>query len=150
MAVTRRRLVDWFLGSTLSALAAAVLYPVLRFLTPPETTEVGGSEVEVGAVNDPAFVSKGYRIVRLGGEPVIVVRVADNDFRAFSATCTHLACIVEYRRDRQALWCNCHDGQFNLQGQVAGGPPPRPLRTYAVNLVPGGAEGVARVVVSRS
>jgi len=128
----------------------AVLYPVLRYLTPPETTEAAGNQVEAGAVNDPAFLADGYRIIRFGGDPVIVIRAGEEQFKAFSATCTHLACIVEYRKDRRLIWCNCHGGQFDLQGQVAGGPPPRPLRAYAVNLVPGGPAGVKKIVVSRS
>ena len=150
MAETRRRFLDWFLGTTMGALAAAVLYPVIRYLSPPEAAEAAGTEVEVGLSNDPAFVADGFTITRLGGEPVIVVRAGAADFRALAATCTHLACIVEYRKDQQLVWCNCHDGRFNLSGQVLGGPPPRPLETFQVNLVPSGQPGVDKVVVSRS
>jgi Rieske Fe-S protein len=150
MGETRRRFVNWFLGTSVGALAVAVLYPVIRYLTPPETVEAAGAQVEVGMSNDPAFVSNGYTITRLGGEPVIVVRAGEGDFRAFAATCTHLACIVEYRRDRDVIWCNCHDGQFNLNGQVVGGPPPRPLEVFTVNLVSTDAPGVHKIVVSRA
>ena len=150
MKASRRGLINWFLASSAGALAVAVLYPVVRYLTPPETTEATGGQTEVGLTTDPDFIGKGYKIARLGGEPVIVVRAAEEDFRAFAATCTHLACIIEYRKDRQVLWCNCHDGQFNLAGQVVSGPPPKPLATFQVNLV--SAEGTAarKVVVSRS
>ena len=99
--------------------------------------------------NDPAFVAKGYKIVRFGSEPVIVVRVSEMDFRAFSAVCTHLACIVEYRKANQVIACNCHNGQFNLQGQVMSGPPPKPLPPFSVHIV-AGAGGSQQVIVSRS
>lgn len=150
MGATRRRFVNWFLGTSVGALAVAVLYPVIRYLTPPATVEAAGSQVEVGLSNDPDFVSKGYTITRLGGEPVIVVRAGESDFRALAATCTHLACIVEYRKDRNLIWCNCHDGRFNLTGQVVGGPPPRPLEVFAVNLVSTDSPGVHKIVVSRT
>ena len=144
----RRTVVSWFLSTSLGALVVAVLYPVIRFLDPPAEAQSDVGQVDVGPVNAPEFRDKGYTIIRMGGDPVIVVKAGERDFRAFSATCTHLACIVEYRRDLELIWCNCHDGRFNLQGQVVGGPPPKPLPQYAVNLVP--ADGTEKVVVSRS
>lgn len=145
----RRRLLNWFLGTSFGALLASIVYPVARFLNPPEVETAATNEVDAGAANDPEFVAKGYKIVRFGSEPVIVVRVGETDFRAFSAVCTHLACIVEYLKANQIIHCNCHNAQFNLQGQVVGGPPPKPLPPFGVHVV-AGAEGSARVIVSRS
>jgi cytochrome b6-f complex iron-sulfur subunit len=146
---TRRRFLNWFLGTSFGALLAAVVYPVARFLNPPEVEHASADQVDGGAVNDPEFVDKAYKIVQFGSDPVIVIRISESEFRAFSAVCTHLACIVGYRRSIQRIWCNCHNGQFDLQGQVAGGPPPRPLATYAVHVV-AQTSGPARVVVARS
>ncbi len=148
--VSRRRVVNWFLGSAVGALLAAVVYPVLRFLNPPETAEASAHEVEAGPVNDPAFVEKGFKIVSFGAEPVIVLRAGEGDFRAFSATCTHLSCIVEFRKDKDLIWCNCHNGAFDLQGKNVAGPPPRPLDTFRVHLVAKGTGQPDAVVVSRS
>jgi cytochrome b6-f complex iron-sulfur subunit len=131
----RRRFLNWFLGTTLGGLALAILYPIARFLRPPEVPEATTSQVEAGLVNAPEFLSQGYKIVRFGSEPVIVIRVTDDDFRAFSATCTHLACIVEYQRKEKRIWCNCHNGVYDLQGRNIGGPPPKPLTKYDVHLV---------------
>ena len=146
---SRRSLLNWFLGSSLGALAAAVVYPVLRFLSPPEVAEASTSQVEAGRTNDPEFLESGYKIVQFGSDPVIVLRLADDDFRAFSATCTHLSCIVEFRKSKKVIWCNCHNGQFDLNGNNIAGPPPRPLEAYQVHLVStsGGAD---TVVVARS
>lgn len=146
-SVDRRRVLNWFLGTSVGALVFSVLYPVVRFLDPPAVAQTSGEQVDAGSVNDPVFRESGYSIVRMGGDPVIVVRAGEGDFRAFAATCTHLACIVEYRADEQMIWCNCHDGRFDLHGQVIGGPPPKPLDTYRVNLVD--AEEGRRIVVSR-
>jgi Rieske Fe-S protein len=148
-AVSRRRLLSWFLGTSLGGLMVAIVYPVFRFLNPPEEETAATNETDAGAVGDAEFLEKGYKIVRFGSEPVIVVRTSETEFRAFSAVCTHLACIVEYSRGRREITCNCHNARFNLQGQVVGGPPPRPLAPFTVHLVasPGGP---ARVIVSRA
>lgn len=143
---SRRSLLNWFLGTSVGALLLAVAYPVARFLNPPETAEAATREVEAGATNDPQFVSRGYKIVRFGSEPVIVIRLGQGEFRAFSATCTHLDCIVEYQQQRSRIWCNCHNGQYDLRGRVVSGPPPRPLEPYEVHLVANGKEHPTVVV----
>jgi Rieske Fe-S protein len=80
---------------------------------------------------------------------VIVVRVSDTDYRAFAATCTHLDCIVEYRQDKELIWCWCHNGAYDLQGRNVAGPPPRPLQQFAVHLVAKGA-GPKTIVVAKA
>ena len=137
----RRRFVNWFL--------AAVVYPVIRFISPPEVAEAATNQVEAGRIDDPEFRDKGFKIIRFGSEPVIVIVVADNDVRAFSATCTHLACIVGYQREHARIWCNCHNGEYDLHGKNVGGPPPKPLEPYTVHLVEQG-NAPATVVVSRA
>jgi Rieske Fe-S protein len=145
---SRRRFLDWLLGGSLTGLLGSVLYPVLRFVSPPRLPEATTNQVEVGPINDPELLEKGFKIARFGAEPVIVVRTADGDLRAFSATCTHLDCIVEFQRDRQRIWCNCHNGEYNLRGHNVGGPPPRPLAAFKVDRVAGAGGEI--VVVSRS
>jgi cytochrome b6-f complex iron-sulfur subunit len=131
-----------------SALFASILYPVLRFLSPPKAPEATTTRVEAGSTNDPDLLQKGYKIVRFGAEPVLLVRVAEEDLRAFSATCTHLDCIVEYQREKKRIWCNCHNGEYNLNGQVVGGPPPRPLAEYKVHVLRSAGEP-GTIVISR-
>lgn len=145
----RRSLVNWLLGTSAAGLFSSIAYPVARFLSPPEVPEAASNEVEAGLTNDPELLEHGFKIVRFGAEPVIVVRVSDTDFRAFAATCTHLDCIVEYRQDKQLLWCWCHNGAYDLQGRNVAGPPPRPLDAYTVHLV-ARESGPQTIVVSRT
>jgi len=145
----RRSFLSWFLGSSTGALLVSVFYPVLRFVSPPRVPEAATNQVEAGSTRDPEFIEKGFKIVRFGAEPVIVVRVAENEFRAFSATCTHLDCIVEFRKDQGKIWCNCHDGQYDLEGRNVGGPPPRPLTPYQVHVVEKGPEQPGTLVVAK-
>lgn len=146
----RRRLLNGFLGGSVAALFAAVAYPVVRFLSPPRIPEATTHQVEAGPVNDPELLEKGYKILRFGTEPVILVRVDEGDHRAFAATCTHLDCIVEYRTDQRQLVCNCHNGLYDLNGRNVGGPPPRPLDRFEVHEIPGSGSRPATLVVSRS
>ena len=148
--LARRRFLDWFLGTASGAFLLSVLYPVARFLDPPRLAEQAIQQVEVGAVNDPELLEKGFKIVRFGQEPVIVVKAADGDFRAFTATCTHLDCIVEYRQPERLIWCNCHNGKYDLTGRNVGGPPPRPLTPYVVHVVAQSGSQPAMLVVAKA
>ena len=127
-----------------------IFYPVIRFLTPPEVAEATTHEVEAGSTNDPELLEHGYKIVRFGAEPVILVRVDEGDYRAFSATCTHLDCIVEYQKKKNRIWCNCHNGEYDLTGRNIAGPPPRPLAPFQVNIASRGVGQPGTIVVSRS
>ncbi|HEV2389223.1 MAG TPA: Rieske (2Fe-2S) protein [Nitrososphaerales archaeon] len=52
-------------------------------------------------------------------------------WRAFSATCTHAPCTVQYAGS--TISCPCHGGTYNPNtGAVTGGPPPAPLPELAV------------------
>ena len=145
----RRRLLNWFLGTSFGALIAAVVYPVARYVSPPRIPEPSTAQIEAGETNDPAFRDKGFKIVRFGSDPVIVVKAGENDFKALSATCTHLDCIVGFQKDRGRIWCNCHGGSYDLNGRNLGGPPPRPLTPYKVDLV-GKSGGPSTIVVSKA
>ena len=147
--MNRRTLINWFLSTSIGALVLAVVYPILRFVTPPKIAEANTNQVEAGLVNDPQLLEKGYKIVHFGADPVILVKASDNDFRAFSATCTHLDCIVGYQKDQSRIYCNCHGGCYDLNGRNVSGPPPRPLTAFKVNLIEKGSEP-AKIVVSRA
>ena len=147
--MNRRQILNWFLGTSFGALIVSVIYPVLRYMTPPKISEATTNQIEAGQVNDPQLLDRGYKIVRFGAEPVILVKAADNDFRAFSATCTHLDCIVGFQKEQTRIYCNCHGGCYDLQGRNVSGPPPRPLTPYKVNVVSKGS-GPGLIVVTKA
>ena len=128
----RRDFLDWLLGSWLAGVVGSVIYPVSRYLVPPEIPEAAPQSVVAGkAAEIPANTGK---IVAFGTTPVIVLRTAAGELRAFSATCTHLSCTVQYRPDIERIWCACHNGHYDLSGRNVEGPPPRPLDRYDVAL----------------
>jgi Rieske Fe-S protein len=126
----RREFLKYILGGGLVAWLAAVLYPVMAYLKPPQQGEVVVTSVKAGKVS--AIEKDSGVIVRFGNKPVILVRTAGGEFRAFSATCTHLDCTVQYRKDMGLIWCACHNGRYDLNGRNVAGPPPRPLDVYRV------------------
>jgi cytochrome b6-f complex iron-sulfur subunit len=67
---------------------------------------------------------------------VLVFR-SPQGFRAYSAICTHLGCIVAWSEAHHDIECPCHAGVFDINGKVVSGPPPRPLSEYSVVVVNG-------------
>ena len=126
----RRDFLKYILGGGLLAWLAAVLYSVMAYLKPPQQAEVEVTSVKAGKVS--AMEKESGVIVRFGNKPVILVRNAAGEFRAFSATCTHLDCTVQFRKDMGLIWCACHNGRYDLNGRNVAGPPPRPLDEYRV------------------
>jgi len=130
---SRRAFVNWLLGTSAGSFVVAMLYPVTRYLIPPEAGESSASSVtlpfgpdEIGPNSAKAF--------RFGSKPGILVRTESGELRAFSAVCTHLDCTVQFRYDISHIWCACHNGHFDLTGRNIQGPPPRPLDAFDVNV----------------
>lgn len=132
MTEGRRGLVQWILGGGLVASIASFVYPLLRFMDPPEVSEAPVNEASGGRVSD--LKPNSGKIVKFGSRPVLLIRVSETEWRAFSALCTHLDCTVQYQPDRRQIWCACHNGLYDLSGRVVSGPPPRPLESYAVRI----------------
>ncbi len=139
---SRRTFIDWILGRTLTTwllstslggLVVAIVYPTSRYLVPPKTGESAATSVTLPFTPDEIPPNSG-KIFKFGNRPGIVVRTANGELRAFSAACTHLGCIVQHRADIGHIWCACHNGHFDLNGINIGGPPPRPLEAYEVNV----------------
>lgn len=128
----RRRFLNALLGSGLGGLVLSVLYPVLRYLTPPRSAEAATTSVTL-PFGPAEVVPNSGRIFKFGNQPGIVLRTPQGELRAFTAVCTHLACTVQYREDLSHIWCACHNGHYDLNGINIAGPPPRPLERYSVN-----------------
>ena len=111
----------------------SVLYPVVRYLIPPRLEESTARAVRLSLTPQEIKPNTGH-IFKFGSRPGLLVRTASGELRAFSAVCTHLACIVQYRPDLGHVWCACHNGHFDLNGKNILGPPPQPLERYVVKV----------------
>ncbi|HEY3247917.1 MAG TPA: Rieske (2Fe-2S) protein [bacterium] len=130
--IGRRSFLDRALRVGIAALGAAIAYPVISYLIPPKVKEVVASSVVAAKASEVAANSG--KIFLFASKPAIVLRTPAGEVRAFTAVCTHLACTVQYRPDLSHIWCACHDGHYDLHGQVLSGPPPRPLEEYRVTV----------------
>jgi len=128
----RRRLLELFLGVSVITTLTSFLYPILRYLIPPRTTELASDTALAGRVGD--LKPNSGKIFRFGSRPGLLVLTQDGKYHAMSAVCTHLNCTVQYRGDLRVVWCACHNGMYSADGRNISGPPPRPLETYEVFL----------------
>ena len=99
---------------------------------PAATTPAGGSAP--GASSAPAgqALTPTSKIPVGGGEvfpgpQVVVTQPTAGEFKAFSAICTHMGCIVN-QVSGGTIDCPCHGSQYSIStGDVVAGPAPRPL-----------------------
>jgi len=142
----RRNFLDALLGVGFVSTAMAMAYPVSRYLVPPPSGEPETASAVAGRASE--LKPNSGKVFKFGNKPGIVIRTAAGDVRAFSAICSHLHCTVQFKADTSQLWCACHNGTYDLGGNVVSGPPPRGLERFVVNLRGDGAD--AEIVVSRA
>ena len=123
-----------FLTEALLAVSTAflgfVVYPALQYLKQPLASGVDVKRVI--AAKNSEVPNDSFKIFRFGDSPAIVIRTPDGELKAFSAVCTHLDCTVQYMPGQRHIHCACHNGRYDLNGNVISGPPPRPLQEFKV------------------
>jgi len=129
----RRDFLGMAIVGTAAALGATAAVPGLAFLR-PSSRRIPGS-ASAGRVQD--FPVGTSRTILLDDKPVLVIRLPDGEFKAFSAVCTHLGCIVQYSQERSRIECPCHRGVFALDGHNVSGPPAKPLEPVKVEIESG-------------
>jgi cytochrome b6-f complex iron-sulfur subunit len=101
------------------------LFPVPAGTKPQLVARV--SELPVGSSKLFAYPTEHH--------PAILVRLGENEFAAYSQSCTHLMCPVHYQHEKKQFHCPCHEGFFSAEdGRVLAGPPPRALPRYPVEI----------------
>jgi len=131
--MTRRSFVNYFLGGSLAATVLAFIYPILRYVLPPRQAEAVLKRVSAAKVGE--LPPNSFKIFKFGARPGILVNTQEGQMVALSAVCTHLTCTVRYESDSGTLYCPCHNGRFDLAGNVISGPPPAPLESFKVETV---------------
>jgi cytochrome b6-f complex iron-sulfur subunit len=124
--------IKWILGITV----LSWIPPMVAYLLPKSTAESekvfrdpSGKPIIVSAV-----LEEGSTIGLAFGHPTVVIDYK-GQLRAFSAVCTHLGCLVQWKKDERIFLCPCHAGKFDANGNVISGPPPKPLPQYGVKVV---------------
>jgi Rieske Fe-S protein len=138
--ITRRNFIVWYLAGLLTALAVAVLAPLLVYIWPTgskvkkATVTVNLSQSleqlqESQALQFNAPANFGFMMIDGGGDNypgkvtfgAFAVRTG-SQVNILSVTCSHLGCSVNYDTTAHIFGCPCHGSQFNIDGQVVHGP----------------------------
>ncbi len=130
--VSRRKIVNFILGGGLLSTLGSILVPIVNFIIPPKVEEAAQHNVVAAKVGEIQL--NAGKVFRFGSKPGILIRTQTDEYVAFSAICTHLDCTVQYRNDFKHIWCACHNGHFDLTGKNVAGPPPRPLKSFKVDI----------------
>lgn len=88
----------------------------------------------IAAVDDIA-VGSSKSFTMPNGTPAHLLRPAPDTFLAFNATCSHQGCPVSYVGP--GFQCPCHGATYDENGQVTGGPAPKPLIKIPIKVVEG-------------
>jgi menaquinol-cytochrome c reductase iron-sulfur subunit len=148
--VNRRRFMTLTAHGAGAGAAAAFALPALGFALgaifkrEPFSWQIIGRPTDF---TETAYVTKVLTIVQgIGeaGETIAYVRQRNpaidtephdqfNNYIALSSRCMHLGCPVRYVQAAERFICPCHGGVYNFRGEVASGPPVRPLdRFYTI------------------
>lgn len=72
-------------------------------------------------------------------DPAVLVRLSDNEYRAYNRRCSHAGCSVDFDSRSRCLMCPCHRGAFDSRmGHVMFGPPRRSLEEIVLEVRAGG------------
>jgi Rieske Fe-S protein len=133
--VTRRDFLNLLKGTGVVIGASAVAAPVVAYFYPPKLEEMPSEPVLV--CTEAELPVGESRTVKFGRYPAIVVHL-DFGLKAYSAVCTHFACLVKWNRETARFECPCHDGYFSAEdGAVISGPPPAPLTMLETEVADG-------------
>jgi len=123
--ITRSDFLKILKGAGAVAGVGLIASPVVAYFYPPTLEEMPTEPVLVCPESElPVGQSK---TVRFGRYPALVINLEDG-LKAYSAVCTHFACLVKWNQASGTMICPCHEGVFDVSdGSVISGPPPAPL-----------------------
>ena len=104
----RRRLLRLLVGGSGVAVVGMAGVPVASYLLPLEPSE----EAAVAAFGDDEIGLWDAKQVIVAGRPVLVVNTGEG-YRALSAVCTHLGCVVKWKKGRRQFFCPCDGARFD-------------------------------------
>jgi len=131
--LSRRDFLGWAWGISLFGLFGQAGTALFDFFMPRVEPGSFGSKVVAGQVNE--FQSGTVSHIPKGR--FFISRLEDGRMLALWHRCTHLGCTVPWREDEHQFHCPCHSSLFNLKGEVIGGPAPRPLDIFPIEVVDG-------------
>ena len=139
---TTRRFFLAAAGAAGLAYAAALAYPIYRYLASPAEMALSATAVTEVTLKDAQKLPAGSVLMfKFGSSPAMLIHHEDGRWVALSAVCTHLGCTVQYEPQADRIHCACHGGVYNpYSGANVSGPPPKPLKLFKVDVNEAGVE----------
>ena len=114
--------------------AAGCLVGAEPTFTAPAVDAAGRLQLSLAPLQAAVKVGAALQVVPAGGENILLMRLADADFRAVSGICTHAGCPLGYNGKAQVIECPCHGARFALDGQVLRRPAVDRVAAYLVKV----------------
>ena len=140
--ISRRNFIGLITAAVGGIIGVVIGVPAIAYLIDP-ALQAGSSDawiplgkLDVFAIGKPTLATFTRSKVNgwektVDSYGVFVLRKSAAETLVLSNKCTHLGCQVNWKTDTLEYLCPCHDAQFDIDGQVLGGPPPRPLDRYS-------------------
>jgi menaquinol-cytochrome c reductase iron-sulfur subunit len=135
--VSRRRFLGYIIGGISGAIGASLAVPLVGYFLSPIWRKNAPLLTPIARTSDitsaqPTFVTYEQRVrdgwyISTLSKGAWVVSKGNNEYIVYDPRCTHLNCPYYWDKDKQIFQCPCHGGQFDINGNVLAGPPPRPL-----------------------
>jgi Rieske Fe-S protein len=147
MQESRRTFLAWLTGVIAAVIAVLAGVPLLGLFVAPALKRSKELWVDLGPVgkvpeNEPTPFTFSYEgatswLQTMVSGTAYAVRRPGEGIYVLSNICTHLGCPVHWEDELRRFRCPCHGGDFDIEGKVVSGPPPKPLPRYAFRVAKG-------------
>lgn len=143
-SLSRRQLLNFLTGSAVAATVGGALYPVARYMVPPQQGEGRNAVAAADKYGHPIPASQilaepvGTRalVAGLKNEPTYLTVKAGKtlDPKGLVDNCTHLGCTFPWNENTGRFECPCHGSRYDADGSVLRGPAGLPLQLVHVSV----------------
>lgn len=138
--VSRRDFMKVTIATIGGLITATYAFPAIAYVLGPALKQEASNWIQLGSVKKvetgtptlfKTIIQSQTGWITAEEEFSVYVLTEDGqNFIALSNICTHLGCRVRWIPEKQGFFCPCHNGAFSKDGNVTGGPPPKPLNRY--------------------
>jgi len=141
---SRRSFLTWLIVAAAGLIGISLAVPLGGYVASPALKRRERPWVDAGPVSDLPIgeptqrdlvmtVTDGYmQVAAVKG--VWALRRGTNEVTVYSPICTHLGCGYRWDAGEKEFKCPCHGSVFDLNGNVIGGPAPRPLDRLPIKI----------------
>jgi menaquinol-cytochrome c reductase iron-sulfur subunit len=134
---SRRSFFGWVTAAIMAVIGTSLAVPLVAYVVAPALRRRQPEWVEVGQIAElpegrpkqltyVATVRDGWMEAK-STKAVWAVKQPEGGVRVFSPICTHLGCGYRWDDTDRKFKCPCHLSVYDVDGNVLGGPAPRPL-----------------------